>query len=310
MLCNGRGREGETTMSEQEIWWRERDEGLGVAHALKMRRLHSEQSEHQEIEVWEHAVLGRVLVLDGLIQASQADEYLYHEMALHVPLLARARAGASVLIVGGGDGGALREALVHPFVTRVVMVEIDARVIEVSNRFLGLVGNGDDPRATLVVADAAAYLRQAQARGECFDVILLDLTEPVGPSGGLFGEAFCRDLAACLADGGVVVDSDSLFLTNDGPRFLQELCNDGAPNLVSLMRERRLLPHLDAYRSVVPVYPGADFGFFLYSADGHDYSNPVSRYRGRHYTPEVHRAAFALPPWWQTLLARQEGDDV
>jgi spermidine synthase len=299
---------GEAKMSEQETWWRERDEGLGVAHALKMRRLHAEQSAHQEIEIWEHAVLGRVLVLDGLIQAAQADEFLYHEMALHVPLLGRARQGASVLIVGGGDGGALREALVHPFVARVVMVEIDARVIEVSNRFLGLVGTIDDPRAELVVADAAAYVRDAAASGERFDVILLDLTEPVGPSGGLFGEAFLGDLAACLAPGGVVVDSDSLFLTTDGPRFLQELCNDGAPNLVSLMRERRLLPHLASYRATVPVYPGAEFGFFLYSADGHDYSHPVSHYAGRHYTPDIHRAAFALPPWWQALSGRPDGE--
>ncbi len=88
-------------MSEDEIWWRERDEGMGVAQALKMRRLHRERSAHQEIEVWEHAGLGRVLVLDGLIQASQADEFLYHEMALHVPLLGRHRERASVLIVGG-----------------------------------------------------------------------------------------------------------------------------------------------------------------------------------------------------------------
>jgi len=297
-------------MSEDEIWWRERDEGLGVAQALKMRRLHRERSAHQEIEVWEHAVLGRVLVLDGLIQASQADEFLYHEMALHVPLLGRHRERASVLIVGGGDGGALRQALVHSFVARVVMVEIDARVIEVSNRFLGLAEDGDDPRAEIVVADAATYLREARARVDRFDVILLDLTEPVGPSGGLFGEAFCHDLAACLAEGGVVVDSDSLFLTTDGPRFLQELCNDGAPNLVSLMRAHCLLPYLAAYRSVVPIYPGADFGFFLYSADGHDYSNPVSHYTGRHYTPDIHRAAFALPPWWPTLLGRQEGDEA
>ena len=104
-----------------------------------------------------------------------------------------------------------------------------------------------------------------------------------------------------------VVDSDSLFLTTDGPKFLQEVSAGGAPNLLSLMRERRFLPHVTAYRSIVPVFPGAEFGFFLYSADGHDHAAPVAEHTGRHYTPAVHRAAFALPPWWRAVLGTGSG---
>lgn len=284
---------------QDEQWWRERDEGLGFSHTYRMRRLHHEKSAFQEIEVWEHDALGRILVLDGLVQASQADEYVYHEMALHVALLGRPREQASVLIVGGGDGGALREALVHDFVTRVVMVEIDQRVIEVSDRYLGIAGDYADPRVELICGDAADFLRDAADDKRTYDVILLDLTEPVGPSSRLFSDDFCRDLAACVAEGGVVVDSDSVFLTKDGPRFLQEVCADGAPNLVNLMRENGHLPHVAAYRSVVPVYPGGEFGFFLYSRDGHDYSEPAGIHVGRHYNPGLHRASFALPTWWR-----------
>jgi spermidine synthase len=91
-------------------WWRERSDGLGVAQSLEITRLHREESPFQVIEIFEHEAFGRILVLDGYVQASQADEFIYHEMALHVPLLGRERRDASVLIVGGGDGGALRSS--------------------------------------------------------------------------------------------------------------------------------------------------------------------------------------------------------
>ncbi|MDH3793426.1 MAG: hypothetical protein OES41_16940, partial [Rhodospirillales bacterium] len=99
--------------SAAPAWWRERSDGLGIAQSLELTLLHREESPFQVIEIFDHAAFGRILVLDGYVQASQADEFIYHEMALHVPLLGRERRDTSVLIVGGGDGGALREALVH-----------------------------------------------------------------------------------------------------------------------------------------------------------------------------------------------------
>lgn len=283
------------------FWWRERDDGIGVAQSLDVTLLHREDSPFQAIEIFEHAAFGRILVLDGYVQASQADEFIYHEMALQVPLLGRAREDCSILIVGGGDGGALREALVHDFVTSVTMVEIDQKVIELSNRYLAVNGNYDDPRVRLFVEDAATVVRTARQKGDRFDVILLDLTEPVGPSANLFTEGFLSDLVAVLADGGVIVDSDSLYLTHDGGRFLQEV-SGGGENLVSAMRRTKLLPHMEVYRAKVPLYPGADFGFFLYSRDGVSLRQPVIDYQGRHYDPDVHRAAFALPPWQRDWL--------
>ncbi len=282
-------------------WWTERSDGIGVSQALEVTLLHREESPFQVIEVFDHKAFGRILVLDGYVQASQADEFIYHEMALHVPLLGRERQDTSVLIVGGGDGGALREALVHDFVTRVTMVEIDRRVIELSKRFLGVEGNYDDPRVDLRVQDAGALVRDARARGQKFDVIVLDLTEPVGPSANLFTEAFCHELAEIVADGGVIVDSDSIFLATDGGRFLQEV-SGGGENLVTVMRQQKILPHMEVYRTKIPLYPGADFGFFLYSQDGDSLRHPVRPYHGRHYNPDVHQAAFALPAWQKTWL--------
>ncbi|MEH6404860.1 MAG: hypothetical protein V7750_15895 [Sneathiella sp.] len=283
-------------------WWHEETEGIAFTHALDMEKLHEEQSTYQKIEIFEHETFGRVLTLDGLVQASEADEFMYHEMAVHVPLLGRVRENASVLIVGGGDGGILREVLIHDFVTRVVMVEIDERVVELSKEYLNIHGNYEDPRVELVIGDAADYMRNARATGDKFDLIVLDLSEPVGPSSTVFTEEFCENFSACITDTGVILDSDSIFVGKDRAYFLQELCGDKDQNLVSIMQNKKLLPHVAGFRSIVQLYPAAEFGFFLYSKDGHDYSKPVSDHEGRHYNAALHTASFALPTWWKKNL--------
>ncbi len=282
-------------------WWRERSGDLGIAQSLEVTLLHREKSPFQEIEIFEHAAFGRLLVLDGYIQASQADEFIYHEMALQVPLLGRPRQDCSVLIIGGGDGGALREALVHDFVTEVTMVEIDRRVIELSAQYLGIQGDYADPRAELILENAGDVVRAMKQSGERYDVIVLDLTEPVGPSANLFTEEFLTDLVSIVSESGVIVDSDSIFLSCSGGHFLQE-DSAGGENLVNVMRHKKLLPHMEVYHTKIPLYPGADFGFFLYSRDGISLRKPVSAYQGRHYDPEIHLAAFALPRWQKNWL--------
>ena len=282
-------------------WWRERCDGLGTAQSLSMKLVHREQSPYQLIEIFEHSDFGHILVLDGYVQASQADEFIYHEMAMHVPLLGRERKDTSVLIVGGGEGGALREALLHDFVSKVTMVEIDQLVIDLSREYLQVNGNYDDPRVHLVVENARDVVERAKAAGELYDVILLDLTEPVGPSASLFTEGFCCDLAALVSPEGVIVDSDSMFLSRKGGDFLQEVSGEGE-NLFSVMQRSKLLPHIEIYRAKVPLYPGADFGFFIYSRDGHSLRHPVSEHEGRHYNADVHQAAFALPGWQREWL--------
>ena len=151
------------------------------------------------------------------------------------------------------------------------------------------------------ITDVRFPARAAKAGSETYDVIVLDLTEPVGPSAALFTEGFCADLAALVSDSGVIVDSDSIFLSCGGGHFLQEL-SGGGENLVSVMRRTKLLPHIEVYRTKIPLYPGADFGFFLYSRDGVSLRRPVAAYQGRHYGPDIHQAAFALPRWQREWL--------
>lgn len=282
-------------------WWHERSDGLGVATSLEVKLLHSEQSPYQLIEIYDHEAFGRLLVLDGYIQASQAEEFIYHEMAVHVPLLGRERKNASVLIIGGGEGGILRETLKHDFVTDVTMVEIDQRVIDLSNEYLGVNGDYTDPRVNLVVDNAATVIRQAREDGKKYDLIVLDLTDPVGPSSCLFTEDFLNDLVTLVSDTGVIIDSDSIYLSKSGGDFLQEVSGDG-DNLVTVMQQTKLLPHIEIYHTKIPLYPGADFGFFIYSRDGVSLRHPVKDFEGKHYNADIHQAAFALPTWMKKWL--------
>ena len=146
--------------------------------------LYSEQSEHQKIEVLDTVQFGRVLVLDGVFMTSESDEHFYHEM-LAQPAMTTAPAIRRVLLIGGGDGGTIREVLRHPEVERLTVVEIDGQVVEVSRKLLPAIGTAwDDPRLELIIGDGVAYARDSEV--EPYDVILLDGCDPVGPSEGLF----------------------------------------------------------------------------------------------------------------------------
>ena len=153
--------------------------------------LFSEKTEFQDMVIFENPKFGRVLVLDGVIQTTEKDEFIYHEMMVHTPLLANG-AAKRVLIIGGGDGGCLREALRHPGVEKVTMVEIDPTVVDLSREYLPMHSDGafDDPRTDLVIADGLKYVAES---AEKFDVIIVDSTDPIGPGEVLFTDAFYRD---------------------------------------------------------------------------------------------------------------------
>ena len=282
-------------------WWKERVGEFGVSLLLNAQSLHREKSKYQDIEILKHDQFGKILVLDGYVQACQADEFIYHEMAVHVPLLGYRHQKASVLIIGGGDGGILRETLVHDFVESVTMVEIDRRVIELSNKFLGIQGNYNDPRVSLEIEDAASFVNTAIIDKKSFDLIILDLTEPVGPSANLFTEQFISLLTQLVSEKGMILDSDSIFISKEGSHFLQEE-SAGGENLINVMRRKKLLPKIDMYRTNIPFFPGADFGFFIYSHNNVCLREPVLNFTGKHYDPEIHRAAFVLPRWQRYLL--------
>jgi spermidine synthase len=265
------------------------------------QRLHAEQTAWQSLEVLELDSVGRALVLAGTLQTSLGDEFTYHEPLVHTPLFAHANPHR-VLIIGGGDGGALRHVLLHPSVDRAVEVEIDSAVVAVSRRYLEEISGGayTDPRTEVVIQDGARYVAETNDR---FDVILVDSTDPVGPAEALIGEQFLRDARQALAPGGLMAMQSGSPLTQ--------------PNewLATVRVFRRTFRIVRPYLSWVPIYPGVVWSWVI----GSDEVDPLSidelsinrrldamPEQLRVYNPAWHRAAFALPTFLQRLAERDE----
>ncbi len=253
--------------------------------------LYQEQTEHQSLIIIENQRFGRVLALDGAIQVTERDEYVYHEMLVHVPFMAHG-AVREALVIGGGDGGVVRRCLLHAGLERVTLVEIDRAVVDLCQRFMPTIADGalDDPRCELVIADGIRYVAETDRR---FDVIIIDSTDPVGPAEGLFTQDFYADCRRCLTPGGILV-------TQNGVPFLQpqELAT-GYDRLKSVFADAWM------YQCVVPTYSGGimTLGWGCDDPDKRalDATDIARRWqqagieKTQYYTPELHAASFALP---------------
>lgn len=265
----------------------------GLAIALEVDEvLYDAASPFQQIQVLRTKHHGRMLVLDGRIQLTEFDEFAYQEMLAHVPLFAHPNP-ESVLVIGGGDGGVLREVVRHDTVTAIDFCEIDEQVLHVSREFLpGLATGLDDPRVRIHIRDGAEFAAQQPGR---YDVIIVDASDPVGPGESLYTEEFYRTLAAALKPGGIAAcQGESLFLHQE---IIQELVHTF----------RQVFPVRDYAWMVVPTYPGGHIGICLGSMGPApaETARPMSRplqEQLKYYTPEMHRAAFVLPRFARDLL--------
>lgn len=270
----------------------------GYAQRFHVSRvLHRVKSGQQDLIVFETPFFGRVLAIDGVIQTTERDEFIYHEMLVHVPLFAHG-AAKRVLIIGGGDGGALRETLRHQTIELARLVEIDRHVIDISLQFLPGLSTGafDDPRTEVVIADGREYVKGDAGR---FDIIIIDATDPIGAGQVLFTEEFYRDCHARLADGGILA-------AQCGVPFMQpdELSNCHA-------RLSRSFADVSFYLAAIPTYVGGAMAFGWASDDSRLRSVAEDVLARRfdsaaietgYYSPAAHRTAFTLPPYVQSLL--------
>ena len=272
---------------------------LGFRMSFQVDRvLYELQTDHQHLILFEQQYFGKMLMLDGAVQISARDEFIYQEMMSHVPLFAHGNA-QDVLIVGGGDCGIAEEVLKHKTVKRLTQVEIDAKVVEFAKEHFPEFTTPvfADKRFESVIDDGAKYVAKTDRR---FDAIIVDSTDPQGPGKILFGEKFYAGCKRCIKKGGVLV-------TQNGVPFFQK------NELSSTMSKfRRLFADASCYVAAIPVYVGGHMAMGIATDNKRLRRHPVKtiaqRYRKagsfktKYWTPEVHVAAFAQPRFIADLV--------
>jgi len=253
-------------------------------------------SDEQDLVLFHNPMFGRVLALDGVIQLTEADEAIYHEMMVHVPLLSHDNP-KSVLVIGGGDGGSLREVVKHSQLDRIVLVDIDQAVITFSKEYLPKLSNQafEDPRITIVIADGAKFVAECK---DTFDVIICDSTDPIGPGEVLFTSEFYGDCKKLLTKNGI-------FVNQNGVPFLQQ------DELTKTLHNRK--PHfknVGFYTATVPTYVGGPMAFGWASDKKYRVTEAVLQQRMEklktkdffYYTPAIHKASFVLPNYMLKVM--------
>jgi len=265
---------------------------MNIGRSVQIRYkniLESVKSDFQQIDVYDTLPFGKMLVHDEVIMLTEFDEAHYHEMIAHVAMNSHPNP-ENVLVIGGGDGGTLREALKHPEVKAGHLCEIDDKVVEVCKRqFPNLSCSFDDPRAELFFEDGAEFIKK---RKNFYQIILVDSSDPIGPAEVLFKEEFYKSMRDALTDDGIIVTQSESF------QYHREVIK----NIATF--SRKLFPIYHYYYTMVPTYPSGIIGF-SYCSKKYD---PLKDFREekvaqlkdlKYYSKEIHRSAFTLPAFFK-----------
>jgi spermidine synthase len=275
---------------KSDLWITEKQtENMLISFRVK-NTVHEEDTEFQHLNIVDTYTYGRMLFLDNCVMTSIKDEFVYHEMITQVALNTHPNP-EKVLVVGGGDGGALREIVKHPKVKEATLVEIDGRVIETAKEYLPEIAAAyDNPKARVLVDDGIKHIRENKNK---YDVILIDSTDPVGPATGLFSRDFYSNVHDALREDGIMVaQSESPFLHAD---LIKSIYGD----------LKTVFPLVKLYLAYVPTYPTGMWSFTMGSKK-HDPlkvdPGAIPDTNTRYYNPDIHFSAFALPNFVEELL--------
>lgn len=278
-----------------DLWFSEKHTP-NVKFSIRVdRQLYSGQSDFQRIDVSESPEFGRILVLDGYLMLTEKDEFIYHEMIVHTPLAVHPHV-KNVLVIGAGDGGAVRELTRYPEIGRIDLAEIDGQVIEVCKKFLPQTScKMDDPRVHIYVEDGLKFVRR---HADEYDLIIVDSTDPFGPGEGLFTKEFYGNCYKALKEDGIMVNQ------HESPFYEQDA-------LAMQRAHKRIIesfPFSRIYQAHIPTYPSGHWLFGFSTKKYHplkDLDEARWNARGlkcRYYTTTLHRGAFYLPAYVEEML--------
>jgi spermidine synthase len=278
------------------IWYTEKhSENVGITMKVT-KTLFSGTSQFQQLDIIETVEFGKMMLLDGLVMVTERDEFVYHDMIAHPALFTHPNP-KKVLVIGGGDGGSIREIMKHPGVELAVLCEIDGLVIDKSIELLPSMAceiDGSNPRVKLHVDDGIAYIREHQNE---FDIIMIDSTDPIGPAVGLFEEDFYRVVHGALKSDGIMVAQ------SESPFYHAEIQKKMYANL------RVVFPIVEMYQAFIPTYPSGLWSFAFASKKYHpvkdfDQKRAAARdFHTRYYNEELHLGAFMLPTFARENIA-------
>jgi len=278
-----------------ELWYTE-DHTDSVKFSIKVKKqLYSRESPFQQIDVFDSEEFGRFLTLDGLMMATEKDEFIYHDMIVHVPMAVKPDI-KKVLVIGAGDGGTVRELTRYDSIEKIDMVEIDKMVVEVCKEYMPQTAEKlDDPRVTLYFEDGLRFVRSKENE---YDLVIVDSTDPIGPGEGLFTKEFYGNCYKALNDEGILVNQ------HESP-YYKEYANAMKR---AHKRIRELFPICKVYQAHIPTYPSGHwlFGFAskkLDPIDGLDTKRwNALGIKTKYYNTDLHKGSFALPNYVKEMI--------
>jgi spermidine synthase len=297
-LANPVQKPGEIKHS-RNIWFTEKNENIALSLRHSGERLFLKYSDYQKIEVYHTEAFGKILVLDGKIVCAEEDEYVYHEMIAHVPVFAHPNP-KKILVIGGGDGGTIRELVKHDQLESIDLVEIDLHVIEASKEYLPtLSGAFDHPKVQIEIADGITFVEKCAEAS--YDIVIVDSDEPEGPGKGLFTDSFYHEVRRILNNDGLLVTQ------SESPRYNQHIFKD------VFQKYRHIFgpENVHCYLMFLPSFPSGMWSFSFSSKD-HISPHPkiskgkidnfCAKNRLKYYSFEVHNASFVLPKFVKDIF--------
>lgn len=273
-----------------DLWLKEGQISDAVMTYKIKETLVTKQTKYQDLAIVDTYALGRMLVLDGIVQTTINDEYVYHEMIAHIPLFTHPNP-KKVLVVGGGDGGAIREILKHPSVEKAVLCEIDEDVVNECKKYLPEISCAlDDKRCEVFIGDGIKYVHEHKNE---FDVIIVDSTDPFGAAEGLFGGSFYKEIYECLTEDGIfIAQTETPFYL---PEVVKRVYDDA----------KAIFPVTKLFMAAIPTYPSGYWSFTVgskkYDPETANVPKTLS-FETKYYTPRLHKASFVLPKFVEEVL--------